>query len=525
MTYDEEFERRILILTPTGRDGPLVREVFERLGITAVACSDLDQVTRALDEGAGALLVAEEAVAQDAGVLVDWLERQSPWSDLPILVLSRPGADSAAVTRAMDLLRNITVLERPVRVAALISAVRTSLRSRERQYQLRRQLIELQEAEAALRIEDERKNEFLAVLAHELRNPLAPIRNASHIIRNLAGHDTQLTTVSEMMDRQVTHLVRLVDDLMEVSRISRGRIELRTERVELGSIIRGAVESCRPLIDACGHELAVTIPDDPLILDADATRLGQVFANLLNNAAKYTDARGTISIIAERLGREAVVSVRDSGSGLAPEVLSRVFDMFVQGAPTGDRAQGGLGIGLTLARSLVELHGGTVQARSDGVGCGSEFVVRLPLAVRDRTSKSVTEKPACEPDLAETRVMIVDDNHDAADSLGALLAARHAAVQIVYSGSETLDVIDAFDPNAMVVDIGMPGMDGYELARCVRRHPRLGHVTLIALTGWGQEADRRRTEAAGFDHHLTKPADVLTLERLLAASRTAPQPS
>ena len=361
-------------------------------------------------------------------------------------------------------------------------------------------------AEDALRVADRRKDEFLATLAHELRNPLAPIRNSLHMLRLAGSSDPAVERVRETMERQVNHMVRLVDDLLEVSRITRGKIELRKERVELAAVIRSAVETSQPLIDSARPQLALSIPSEPLTLEADPVRLAQVFANLLNNAAKYTDGAGQIWLTARRDGRAVAVSVRDTGIGIPADMLPRVFEMFTQMDGSRRRSQGGLGIGLTLVQSLVELHGGTVTAASDGPGKGSEFVVRLPLA---ESAADDTARPQSSARLRlPLRVLVVDDNHDAADSLGMLLKCFGAEVHIVYDGPAALQAMAVYRPVAAFLDIGMAGMDGNEVARRIRQQPEFRDVMLVAVTGWGQAEDRRRTRAAGFDYHLVKPTDA-----------------
>jgi PAS domain S-box-containing protein len=375
----------------------------------------------------------------------------------------------------------------------------------------------VEESREALKEADRRKDEFLATLAHELRTPLAPIHNALQILR-LAGRDgAAARTVQDMMDRQVNHMVRLVDDLMEISRITRGKIELRRERSELAAVVGNAVETTRPLIDAAGHLLTVDLGDEPLELDGDPVRLAQVFGNLLNNAAKYTSAGGKITLRAMRHGASVVVAVRDTGSGIRSEVLPHVFDPFVQGERSYNRTQGGLGIGLTLARNIVMLHGGSIEAHSDGPGQGSELIVRLPLLQHAVEEKSVPlDRPATR--IAGRRVLVVDDNVDAAESLGALLRCLGADVYTVHDGPAALETLRTKRPAAAVLDIGMPGMDGYEVARRVRAAPDGANIVLIALTGWGNEDDRRRSRDAGIDHHLVKPVDLRVLEDLLAGA-------
>ena len=504
----ERLERRLLIVAPIGKDAALIEAMLRHDGVTCAACPDSEHLSRELDRGAGAIMVTEEALADESGRFAALIARQPSWSDLPVLLLTRPGADSALVGSALETLRNVTLLERPVRMGALASAVRSALRARERQYEIRAQLEERRHA-------SERKDQFLATLAHELRNPLAPIRNSLSILRH-SGTGQPVASVCEIMERQVNHMVRLVDDLMEVSRITRGKIELRRDVVDLAAVIAAAVETSRPLIDSGHHELTVTMPREALLLDADPTRLAQVFSNLLNNAAKYTDPGGRISIEARREGDGAVVTVSDSGMGIPADALPRLFEMFAQVDARDSRAQSGLGIGLSLARSLVELHGGSVSAASEGAGKGSQFVVRLPLA-EGRTAgaaASAAAAPAIRPML---RILVVDDNRDAADSLGALLQIIGADVRVVHDGASALRTYDAFQPSVVVLDLGMPGIDGYEVARRIRARPGSADTTLIALTGWGQEKDRHCTEEAGFNHHFIKPVDLDSMKAVLAS--------
>jgi CheY-like chemotaxis protein len=312
-------------------------------------------------------------------------------------------------------------------------------------------------------------------------------------------------------------MVRLVDDLLEVSRITRGKIELRRELVGVAAIVRGAVETSRPAIVAAGHQLALSIPPEPLALDADPVRLTQVVANLLNNAAKYTEPGGQIWLTVRNEGDEVAISVRDTGLGIPPEMLARVFDLFTQVDRHTERAQGGLGIGLTLVKSLVELHGGRVDALSEGAGRGSEFVVHLPLA----STITSADQPALDAGPSTTlpprRVLVVDDNQDAADSVGMLLSLLGLDVHVVYNGPAALEAAASFKPAVVLMDIGMPGMDGYEVARRIRLQPETEDVILIALTGWGQEEDRQRSLSAGFDHHLIKPTNVSALETLFVS--------
>ena len=377
------------------------------------------------------------------------------------------------------------------------------------------------EAEEGLKMADRRKDEFLATLAHELRNPLAPIRNSLQVLRMTScGTDPTTDRLCEMMDRQVNHMVRLVDDLLEVSRITRGQIELRTEPIELATVVRSAVETSKPLIEAAGHQLAVSLPSQPVVLNADPVRLAQVLANLLNNAAKYTNNGGQIWLTARVEQGQAVISVRDNGIGIPVAMQPLIFEMFAQVDRDAGRSQGGLGIGLTLVRSLIEMHGGTVEVASGGEGSGSEFVVRLPLPTDAEIRPTDGGRPLASV-ISPQRVLVVDDNRDSAVSLGMLLKFLGAEVEVAHSGADALAALERFHPAVVLLDLGMPEMDGFEVAARIRQQPAHQNVLLIALTGWGQEEDRRKTHAAGFNHHLVKPADITSLQSLLSAQRSS----
>jgi CheY-like chemotaxis protein len=318
-----------------------------------------------------------------------------------------------------------------------------------------------------------------------------------------------------MLERQVDHMVRLVDDLLEVSRITRGKIELRKEAVEISAVICSAVETSQPLIEAAGHQLALSIPSERLVVDGDPVRLSQVLSNLINNAAKFTDAGGQIWISARRDGDDVEVSVKDNGCGMPEDRLPHVFELFTQVDRQRSRSQGGLGIGLSLVKSLVEMHGGTVQAWSAGLGTGSEFVMRLPLVLDARAATPKSREKTAGHALVRRRILVVDDNRDAAEIMAMLLKVLGAEVESVFGGQDALRAMETYRPDVVLMDIGMPEMDGYEVARQIRQQAEYDHVTLIALTGWGQDEDRRKSHAAGFDYHLTKPADVGALQTLL----------
>jgi CheY-like chemotaxis protein len=369
-------------------------------------------------------------------------------------------------------------------------------------------------AEAALREANRRKDQFLATLAHELRNPLAPLLNGLQIMRLSQRDPAAMEQARAMMERQLGQMVHLIDDLLDVSRISLGKITLRRSRVELSKIIQQAVETSRPLIDASGHQLTVELPSQSVLLDADATRLAQVVSNLLNNAAKYTEPGGRIALLVERLASEVAIRVRDNGVGIPPAMLPQVFEIFTQVDRSIERSQGGLGIGLSLVKGLVEMHGGSVEAHSSGPGQGSEFVVRLPIA------ESAALQPPRKPSAAELgkpggrRVLVVDDNRDAALSLALMLKLSGHDTRTANDGLEALEMGELFQPEVVLLDIGMPRLNGYETAQRMRVRPWGRHALLVALTGWGQEEDRKLSQRAGFDTHCVKPIDpraILTL--------------
>ena len=362
-----------------------------------------------------------------------------------------------------------------------------------------------------LREADRRKDVFLASLAHELRNPLAPIRTGVAILR-MTGAESQSQTVLAMMERQLQHMARLLDDLLDVSRISRGKIELHYERVDLRQVIDAAVEASRPLIEQMGHEFSVAIPAKPTFLNADPVRFAQIVSNLLNNAAKYTPSGGRIALKVEHRGHEVEVSVTDNGAGIPAESLESIFQMFTQ-IGNQSNAQGGLGIGLSLARGLVALHGGTIEAHSEGLGRGSEFLVRIPTRSTIDTDLPITVSASTPKRM---KILVVDDNHDAASSLSMLLELKRHDVRTAYDGDSAVQLADSFRPHIVLLDLGMPKMSGYEACRRIRDQAWGAQMTLIAVTGWGQEDDRRKSAAAGFDGHLVKPVDPETLEEELS---------
>ena len=360
-----------------------------------------------------------------------------------------------------------------------------------------------------------RKNEFIATLAHELRNPLAPLSNMVEVLKRADGDRETIEKARDTIERQLGQMVRLVDDLLDVNRITHDRLELRKVEVELSTVIHQAIEVARPLLDAADHDLRVILPDDPIYLDADPARLAQVFGNLLNNSSRYTKPGGTISIEVERSDSEVVVKVKDTGAGIPQDKLISIFDMFTQIDRTTERSQGGLGIGLALVKRLVEMHGGTVEARSAGEGQGSEFLVRLP--VLSKRTTQVAPEVAAENPPTERRILIVDDNRDSADSLAMLLEITGNKTFMAHDGLEAIAAVEKHRPEVVLLDIGLPKLSGHDVCRRVREHPWGKDIVVIALTGWGQEEDRRKSEEAGFNGHLVKPVDYDELLELLSS--------
>jgi PAS domain S-box-containing protein len=383
------------------------------------------------------------------------------------------------------------------------------------QEKLRRALEAAETAGAALREADRRKDEFLATLAHELRGPLAPLRNMAEVLKRADGDEGVRRQAVGIIERQLGQLVRLVDDLIDISRITRDRIELRKERVELAPIIHQAVEACRPLVECANHRVRVALPPQPIHLHADPVRLAQVFSNVVNNACKYTEPDGKVEVSVERQGSDVVVQVKDSGLGIPADQLTNIFEMFTQVDRTLERSQGGLGIGLTLVRRLTEMHGGTVTAHSEGPGKGSEFIVRLPILIEAR--KPDTPSPASEPTGTRRRFLVVDDNPDSASSLALLLTMSGHQTQTAHDGLEAVQAAERFRPDVVLLDIGLPKLNGYEACRRIRQQPSGKDVVVVALTGWGQEEDRRKSKDAGFDYHMIKPVDYAALMTWLAS--------
>jgi PAS domain S-box-containing protein len=476
---------------------------------------------------------ANQALARLLGVPVDEnISLTPPDGGLPRYRIERYGKPVAtadlpmqyAMARRMHVTNNIEIVRADGSVAFVQNDVEPLYNTRGEVYGCVSVCVDMtqrQRVEDVLRETDRRKDEFLATLSHELRNPLAPIRNALELLRRGTEDPHIKERALEIMGRQLQQLVRLTDDLLDVSRITTNRLDLRRERIDLRTVLASAIETTQPLVDAAEHTLTIVLPQEPLWVDADLTRLAQAFANLLNNAVKYTDRGGRVTVSAAANGGEAGVHVTDSGIGIEPELMPRIFDMFMQLEGSSDRVQSGLGIGLTLARRLVELHQGRIEAVSEGPGRGTTFTVRLPLAAapleRPQVPAAVRRTvPAC-------RVLIAEDIPDAAEMLRLMIESLGHEVRVAADGVQAVSIATEFRPAIVLLDIGMPRMDGYDAARNIRSE--LGpDVVLVALTGWGQEEDQNRARAAGFDHHLTKPADPDVVERLIASAAPAAGP-
>jgi len=408
-----------------------------------------------------------------------------------------------------------TIAEIAALSALLWWAANTIGRQTEARHEAEKQLVN------SLRDADRRKNEFIATLAHELRNPLAPIRNAVALLKLKTKHDASLAKASDVIERQVVLMARLLDDLLDVGRITSDKLELRRERVDLATVIRDAVEMCRPLIQQHDHDVTVVTPPDPIYLDADPARLGQVFGNLLNNACKYTERGGHISITAERLAGDVMVTVTDNGIGLPQDQQSSIFEMFSQVDRAANRPHGGLGIGLHLVKRLVEMHGGRVDVQSEGPGLGSRFTVRLPVMSQlpPPTPPDLTVHATADTISATRRILIVDDNVDHAESLATLLSTEGHEIFVEHNGITGLQAAERLKPDIVMLDLGLPYIDGLDACRRIREQRWGRQMLLIAVTGWGQDIDRRRSSEAGFDHHLVKPVDARMLQSLLAGQQ------
>lgn len=486
----------------------------------AIISKSLDGIIQSWNKGAQRLFgfAAEESVGKHISMLIppermadeeEFLRQLSAGEAIRHFETVRRTRDGQFVDVSINL---SPILDDAGRVIAASKIARDISERKKVEEQLRQLAAELSES-------GHRKDEFLATLAHELRNPLAPIRNGLHVIQNASGDEKTVEEARNIIERQVTQLVRLVDDLLDVSRISRGKLEMRRQPIDIADAIKIAVETCRPVIDESRHSLNVIQSSTPITVNADLIRLAQVFANLLNNSAKYSEAGGQIVLQVERRAEVVEVSVKDNGIGIPAEMLGNIFEMFTQVDGSLERSQGGLGIGLTLVKRLVEMHDGTVSAKSDGPGTGSEFIVCLPVTSAPNVPLSATTK-AVEAAVNSAKILVADDNKDSARTLSLILSFMGHKVETAYDGVEAVELAEAMRPEIILLDIGMPKLNGYEACRRIREKPWGKSTLIIALTGWGQDEDRRLSREAGFSHHLVKPVDVEKLKQLLATSKS-----
>ena len=495
---------RVLLSPITRRDGEVTLELLGSAGVTCQICANLREMASELQQGAGALMLTDRALTDDQlPHLLAALGEQPAWSDVPVIILVREQQHAPPTQRVLGQFGNVNILDRPVSTRSMTSAVLSALRDRSKQYRIRDQLHRQELVERRLQEADRRKDEFLATLAHELRNPLAPIRAGLHVLAKYPGDASKAVDLVGMMERQMTLMVKLIDELLDLSRIATGKVVLTPQLVDLRDVIRGAVEGSVPAIDDAQHRLSVRLPSAPVWVLGDPTRLSQVLSNLLNNAAKYTPDGGVVELTLAVIDDQATVAITDSGVGIPADKLEEVFHMFSQVNRSLERSQGGLGIGLSLVRTLMRLHGGTITAESPGTDLGSTFTIRLPVAdanVDARVAPAATSAP-----VRRRRVLIIDDNVDAADALVALAEADGHTAQARYTAQDGLAAAVAFSPDIVLCDIGMPRMNGYEVAKRLKQQPALAATLLVAVTGWGTEEDRDRAMQAGFHRHLTKP--------------------
>ena len=523
------YDLGILILAPTSNDAQLTARFLADAGLTSSICKDMHELEERMGQGCGAMLLAEEALGKESRArLATMLGGQPSWSELPLILITASGVADRYGPRHLSTLGevgNISIIERPVRPSTLLSTCEVALRSRRRQYQVRDLLREMEElvnrrrlSEEALREADRRKDEFLAMLAHELRNPLAAVTNAAALLgsRDMAEREW----AEQVIKRQSRQLSHLIDDLLDVSRITTGKIHLRKEIVDAAIPLDRAIESAQPLLRAKGHTVVRDYRAEVLWIEGDSTRLEQIFLNLVTNAAKYTPAGGLIQVHGRKVEGEVLVTLQDDGIGMSATLLPQIFDLFAQGERSIARSEGGLGIGLTIVHRLVEMHGGAIMAHSDGPHLGSTFSVRFPsVSPPARSAPSNTKATGG----SALRVLIVDDNRDTAQGMARLLTRVGHDVQLAHDGAQALDMAREQKPQAVVLDIGLPGMDGFEVARHMRREAWSKDATIIAVTGYGQPEDRQQALEAGCNHHLVKPVDIKMLQDLLSTHRVSPQ--
>jgi signal transduction histidine kinase/CheY-like chemotaxis protein len=503
---------RALVVTPNRVDAELALGFLAENGIPAAAFEGVSALGGELPADAGCIVLAEEALADaDMDGLRELLANQPAWSDLPVVLVASHGAGlDNLIERAFPSAGNITLLERPLNPLTLASAVQVGLRSRARQIEVRDLL---QKRDEALR----QRDEFLAMLAHELRNPLAPMRNAVYLQKTLNVEDPLFAKTRDILERQVGHMTRMVDDLIDVARLERGKIALKRQRLDLNGAVSAAVEACLPIVQQRAHDVKLDLAREALFVDADPVRLEQLLANLILNASKFMDPGGEIGLRTRRDGETALVEVRDQGIGIRADMLEAVFRPFFQDDHTLARSAGGLGVGLSIARAVAELHGGSLRARSEGLNRGAVFEARLPLSTSLAAARAFAPHAAAAP--RRRRVLVVEDNADIRESLRIMLGLWGHDTVMAGTGNEGLAVALEARPDVALIDIGLPGMSGYEVALQIRAQAKdwPTRIRLVALTGYGQPSDRERARDAGFDTHLLKPVDPEVLSELLAA--------
>jgi signal transduction histidine kinase/CheY-like chemotaxis protein len=505
---NEGAEQRLLVLTPTGRDSNLAVDLLKRCGFNAETCDSTEQFCRELGSGIGALIVADEALAPEFVIqLTSILVNQPPWSDIPVIILTRRQSVGSAAPAFPPLYRraNVTVLERPLKTENFLSVVRNVLSARQRQYEVRSLLNTLEQ-----RVRE--RDQFLAMLAHELRNPLSVISNSLVLLNNSA--EVKKSRPLELATHQTNVISRLLDDLLDVARFASGKISIDKENVALSIVIGNARDACRRHMLQKRQHFTLTFRHD-VIVYGDPTRLTQLFSNLLMNASKYTAADGQIDVLCEIHDSKVDIIITDSGIGIKPELLTHLFEPFVQGEQGIERSQGGLGLGLALAKSIAELHGGSIEAASAGIGCGSEFTVRLPITSAEAPESRPERSMINAQSSGSLRIMLAEDDADAAESLQALLGSCGYEVHIVKDGRAAIAAALVLQPQVILLDIGLPEMNGYDLARELRERMSDRKPLLVALSGYGQPEDLRRSREAGIDYHLIKPLQLEKLEEIL----------
>jgi signal transduction histidine kinase len=523
VTSPEKEEMRILILPPTRKDGEITHQLLSKAGMVCVICPTPSSLAEEIERGAGAMVVTEH-IAASASVqeVVDALEKQQPWSDLPVVMLLHQGMPSPAVAKLLAALRNVTVLERPAPVSTVVSTVEAALRARQRQYQIRRLL----DSEQAARRESERvnriKDEFLATLSHELRTPLNSILGWSQLLKMDPTDVARVTEAVEVIDRNVRVQTQLIEDLLDMSRIISGKIRLDVQSIEISEVIHAALDAVAPAMEAKQIRLELVIDPRVGAVSGDFGRLQQILWNLITNAVKFTPKEGRIHVLCERVNSHVEVSVTDTGEGIEADFLPHIFERFSQADGSITRRHGGLGLGLSIVKNLVELHGGAIHADSPGIGKGATFRFRLPLRVARETGESATHPRASHapPEfvgdfskLRGVKVLVVDDEPDARKLVKRFLAANEAVTELAASAAEAQDLLATFHPDVIISDIGMPGTDGYEFMRGIRT--RGIKTPAIALTAFARAEDRIRSLQAGFQSHLPKPVEPAELLALV----------